>query len=95
MSISVKVINTNTQTILYETSIENLSNAYDFALKMENLGIDVEIQSPAITETLIDSLGANPSQLLQYKESLIEEIAEHPVDNNESCGFCHSPRELK
>ena len=90
MSNTVKVIDTISQAVLFETSIENMDSAYSFAMQMEEVGLDIEIKSPGLAETLIRSLGANERDIESYKETLEAEIDEHNEndDSDYGCAIC-------
>jgi hypothetical protein len=87
MSKQVKVIDNLSSTILFETSLQNISEAYSFATLMENEGLDIRIQAPGLPETLIYSLGANKEDLAEFSEMLNEEIEAHET-KFEGCTFC-------
>lgn len=87
MSNLVKVIDSFSKTVLFETSIDKIDEAYAFAAQMEEVGLDLTIEAPGLAETLIRSLGANEEELAIYKQSLIEEIEDHD-DSDYGCGIC-------
>ena len=96
MSNTVKVIDQVSKSILFETTIENMAAAYTFAEQMEALGLDIEILSPGLAETLIRSLGANESDIQSFTDSLNAEIDEHNEDAyNDSCAICPPPSKSK
>jgi hypothetical protein len=86
MSNFVSIIDNISGTILFKTSIEKISDAYSFATMMENEGLDIRIEAPGLTETLIHSLGANKSEISEYNKSLEEEIEDH--ENDFGCMIC-------
>jgi hypothetical protein len=86
----VRVIDSISGTVLFETSIEKMSDAYAFATQMEEAGLDIEIKAPGLAETLIKSLGADEAEINQYKQSLQDEIDEHD-DSDYGCGICAPP----
>lgn len=87
MSNQVRVIDTISETILFETSIENLAAAYSFATQMEAEGLDIKIIAPGLAETLIRSLGANQNEVDVFKEGLVKEIEDHD-DSDMGCSIC-------
>ncbi len=94
MSNQVRVIDSLSKTILFETSMEKISDAYSFATQMEEAGLDIEIVAPGLTETLIASLGANEIEMSEYKQSLQDEIDDH--DNSDhGCSVCTTPASIK
>lgn len=90
----VRVIDSISGTVLFETSIEKMSDAYAFATQMEEAGLDIEIKAPGLAETLIKSLGADEEEINQYKQSLQDEIDEHD-DSDYGCGICAPPSATK
>lgn len=87
----VRVIDSISGTVLFETSIEKMADAYAFATQMEEAGLDIEIKAPGLAETLIKSLGADEEEINQYKQSLQDEIDEHDDDSDYGCGICAPP----
>lgn len=85
----VQVIDKNTKEVLFECSIEETEKAYEFAGEMDEMGLDVEVKSPTITETLCDSLGIGEGEREEYEESVIAEIDDH----DGSC--CATPNKLQ
>jgi hypothetical protein len=67
----------HTQHILFECFIDESDKAYRFAAEMEELGLDIEVVSPTLSEGLSASLGLSKEQLEHYKESMDEEIEAH------------------
>ena len=68
--------------VLFECSMEESHKAYAFAAEMENLGLDIDLRSPTLTETLSNSLGLSQEEKETYRLSLDEEI-----DSHGSCCF--------
>lgn len=87
MSNQVRVIDSLSKTVLFETSIDNISEAYDFAAKMEEAGLDLEILAPGLAETLIQSLGATNEEIDEYKLGLEAEIDDHDTSDF-GCAIC-------
>lgn len=67
----------HTQQTLFECPVSESERAYKFAADMEEMGLDIEVISPTLTETLSHSLGLSDEQLREYKNSMEEEIASH------------------
>jgi hypothetical protein len=93
MSNSVYVIDSLSKSILFETSIEKISDAYAFATQMEEVGLDIEIIAPSLAESLIQSLGANDQEIEDYKKSLNKEIEDHD-SSDFGCAVC-PPKSIK
>jgi tRNA A-37 threonylcarbamoyl transferase component Bud32 len=67
----------HTQQVLFECSVEQSEKAYQFAAEMEEMGLDIEVLSPTLSETLSHSLGLSEEQLQKYKASVDEEMETH------------------
>lgn len=91
MSNKVKIIDNLSGTVLYETSIENLENAYEYAAELEEQGLDISIIAPGLAESLIQSLGANDQEIKEYKKSLDEEIDSH---EESGCSVCPPSKKI-
>ncbi len=86
MSNIVRVIDNISGSILFETSVEKISEAYSFAAMMEEEGLDIKITAPGLAETLISSLGADDAEIQEYKISMDNEIEAHEDDFG--CSIC-------
>jgi hypothetical protein len=73
----VKVIDQQTEQVLFECSIKDSEKAYQFAAEMEEMGLDVKVISPTLNETLSSSLGLTRDQVQTYNESIEEEMNGH------------------
>lgn len=56
-------------------------------LKWKKLVSILKSSAPGLAETLIKSLGADETEINQYKQSLQDEIDEHD-DSDYGCGIC-------
>jgi hypothetical protein len=76
--------------VLFECNVEEISIAYKKAAEYEEMGLDVVISAPSLTETLIKSLGATEEEMAQYKSSTEEEINAHNEDFGDEfgCAIC-------
>ncbi len=86
----VMVRDIQTESILFECEIEDSEKAYQFAAQMEEMGLDIEVIVPTLTETLSTSLGLSTEQRKTYKESLDAEIEDHEG----SCCFEKSDKNI-
>lgn len=86
MSNTVRVIDNISGSTLFETTLEKIADAYSFAALMEKEGLDITIDAPGVTESLIVSLGANDQEIAEYKKSLDDETDSHNDDFG--CGIC-------
>lgn len=78
-----KVIEKNTEEVLFSCPIEQSEKAYQYAAEMEKLGLDVQVLIPGLPKTLINELGVTEKESETYLKSLDEEIEAH----DDSC--CH------
>ena len=85
MTKKVKVIAVETEEILFETSIEQMSEAYEYAAKMEEIGIEVKLDAPTIADTLSDTLGLS----IDDRHLLESSIEDEQYDHEGSC--CAKP----
>jgi hypothetical protein len=79
-----------TEQILFECEINESEKAYQFAAEMEEMGLDIKVFSPTLSETLSDSLGLTHEQLEEYKDSMEHEIESH----DGSCCFKDQDKKL-
>lgn len=84
----VQVIDESSQQVLFECDVAHAEKAFEYAAKMEQMGLEVRIVSPTITETLCDSLGIELDKRADYEQSVFDEIADH----DGSC--CAEPKDL-
>lgn len=84
-SAKVKVIDVGSEEVLYTCEIQKLQSAFKFAAEMEELGLDVKVIAPSVTQTLCDSLGIESDERMDYEDSVMKEIDDHEG----SC--CHTP----
>lgn len=79
----IRVLDQQTNQVLFECSLEESEKAYKFAAEMEEMGLDLRIDAPTLGQTLSSSLGLTNEQQQAYTESLEEEMDEH----EDSCCF--------
>jgi hypothetical protein len=73
----IRVVDNHTGQCLFEFSVEESEKAYTFAAQMEEMGLDVIVESPTLTDTLSVSLGLSLEQRAAYLKSMDEEIENH------------------
>ncbi len=73
----IRVLDQQTNQVLFECSLEESEKAYQFAAEMEEMGLDLRVDAPTLGQTLSESLGLNREQQQAYKDSLEEEMDEH------------------
>lgn len=66
-----------TEQTLFECPVSESEKAFQFAAEMEEMGLDIEVISPTLSETLSHSLGLTQEQLQEYKNSMDDEIEAH------------------
>lgn len=90
MSNLVRVIDNLSGSTLMETTMDKIQDAYSFAAMMEEEGLDIKIEAPSLSETLIASLGASEEEITKYKNGLEEEINSHNDEFGDEfgCAIC-------
>ena len=73
----VQILDKETENILFECPIESIEQAYEQARSLEQMGLDVQIKTPSITQTLAHSLGKTGKELEEYNESVEHEMDDH------------------
>ena len=73
----VKIIDTNSEEVLFECDMSDIESAYQRAAEFEEMGLDIRILAPTITQTLSDSLGIEHDELEEYEQSVVAEIHDH------------------
>ena len=73
----VQILDKETENILFECPIESIEQAYEQARNFEQMGLDVQIKTPSITQTLAHSLGKTGPELDKYNESVQHEMDDH------------------
>jgi len=74
---SLKIIETQSQTILREFHPSELETAYKEITEFENMGLEVELQSPGAAQSLFNELGASHDELDDLKDDFDEETSNH------------------
>lgn len=85
---TIKIISTEDNQILYEYSLELADLAYQQAAELEEMGLDITVIHPNVTETLCQSLGLNLEQQQDYHQSVVAEIEDH---DGSCCHNGHTP----
>lgn len=73
----IKILNTESGETLYEFPMESADMAYRQAAQLEEIGLDITVDHPNVTQTLCDSLGLNLSEQEEYQQSVVAEIEDH------------------
>ena len=77
MSNRVQVLDTITKVVLFECSIAEMDSAYKKAQEFEAMGLDIELNLPGVSETLMESLGADKEDILLDQLIIEEESCSH------------------
>jgi hypothetical protein len=75
--LKIQVLDTQSRQQLFECALEESEKAYQFAAEMEQIGLDVEVVNPTLSETLSKSLGVSREEFGRYQSELEEEIEQH------------------
>jgi hypothetical protein len=73
----IRVLDQLSDQVLFECSIEESEKAYQFAAEMEEMGLDLKMDVPTLSETLSESLGLSREQQAAYKQSMEAELEDH------------------
>jgi primosomal protein N' (replication factor Y) len=73
----IQVVDRETKQVLFECEMTSSEKAYQYAASMEDMGLDVEVISPTLSQTLSSSLGLSREEMTAYEESLEEEMEGH------------------
>jgi len=88
MSKKVQVISVESKEVLYSCEVIDEEKAYAYASQMEEIGIEVKIISPNVTDTLSDALGLSVENQEKFQESIFEEIHDHAGQEEEKDDSC-------
>lgn len=77
-----------TRSELYSFDLDQYDQAYSKLVELEEMGLNVSIKVPSVTETLCDTLGLSAEEQEDYEQSVVAEIEDH----DGSC--CASPTEF-
>ncbi len=74
--------------ILFECPVEQSEKAYQAAASLEEMGLDVEVIHPTLSETLSHGLGLSLEELKEYQKSIEDEIEGHEEScHRKNCGL--------
>jgi len=73
----IRVLDLQSGQTLFECSVQDSEKAYQFAAQMEEIGLELKVIIPTLSDTLSQSLGLTREQKLAYKTSLEEEMEDH------------------
>lgn len=84
MTSKIQIKEVNSLETLYEFSMDDMEKAYHKAQELEEMGLDIKLIIPSLTETLARTLGRTEDELLLLNEELNDEINDH----EDSCTYC-------
>ena len=70
----IKVIDVATEQVLFECALKDSEEAYVYAAQMEEMGLDVKVVDPTLSETLTSALGLSNEEVAKYEKSMEEEL---------------------
>ncbi len=73
----IKILNNDSGEVLYEFELDQQDEAYAKATELEEIGLDITLKSPGLTETLCDSLGLENDARADYEQSVVAEMDDH------------------
>ena len=73
----IQVIDVETRQVLFECEIADSEKAYEYAAEMEEMGLDVSVINPTLSETLTTSLGLSKEEVQKYEASMEQEMEDH------------------
>lgn len=77
MSKQVQIIDKLSEQVLFKGSFFEIEKAYKKAQEYEDLGLDIEVVVPGISEQLARELGANEDDLSKLREIIHHEVESH------------------
>lgn len=75
----IKVLSVHTNEVLFSCGMDEAEKAYQFTASMEELGLELKVVTPTLSQTLTQALGLTVDEQAAYEDSLIEEIEQHDV----------------
>ena len=73
----IKVVEVQSGQELFCCSPGEAEKAFQYAKSMEQMGVEVSIVSPSVSETLAVELGVNEGDWGEYQQSMEDEIEYH------------------
>lgn len=95
MAKALKVIEIHSGEVLFSCDIADIDKAYDYAEKLESMGLDIKIDAPSCPETLATTLGASSESINDLREMIDEEIKSHDITEGLGCAVCLPGSDLK
>ncbi len=88
MSSLIKVIEIQESQVLFSCPIEESEKAFLKAREFEDMGIEVKIEYPSSSETLLKALGASEEEIDLLKKEIVNEIDSHNDNSLYGCTVC-------
>lgn len=86
MAKKVQVKSKDSDEVLFECDLEREAEAYEYAGRMDEMGIGVYVISPNVVDTLSEALGLTKDEDDAFKHSVYEEVHDHDgVEKTDSC----------
>ncbi len=73
----IQVRDVLTEQVLFECALNESEKAYTHAAELEEMGLDVKVVDPTLSETLTASLGLSVEEVKKYEDSLTHEMESH------------------
>ncbi len=73
----IKIIDNSTNEVLYSYCFEESERAHHKATELEEMGLDISVHIPTVTDTLCDSIGITRDEKEDYEQSIVSEIDDH------------------
>lgn len=85
---SIQIIDNISKEVLFEATPDQMDLVYEKATEYEKMGLDIDILSPSVSQSLIISLGASKKDVEELKQSELAELESH---NEPTCSPCLQP----
>lgn len=95
MSSLIKIIEIQESHVLFSCPIETPELAFSKAREFEDMGIEVKIEYPSSSETLLNAHGASEEEINLLKKEIINEIDSHNDNNLYGCTVCSYSSSMK
>lgn len=76
-SLKVLVVDALSNEVLYECPVEELESAYKRAGEYEEMGLEIKVLAPSVTQTLTNTLGLSHDEEDEYQNSVTAEMEDH------------------
>lgn len=73
----IKILDNQSKEELYSFDIQDHAAAYEKARDLEEMGLDIIVSTPGVTQTLCDTLGIENDAREEYENSVTAEMDDH------------------